>query len=244
MAREIRISIDDDELFERMKRRKQALDLSWEEVLHRGLGQGADRGDRRRTVDGRSPRDEIEAAKAELRETIRSLRDELGSRSGGGVHDPEGRPFDPFDPNSVESFVADTVRESTRWLGDREWSDEFERVTEAEDAVLHFPFLGDSAASPANRVPLRVQLNVTGAGLDVDVVTVRSGKDVAEMNDFDHGVRRSLIEGLASGEPARLQLEAEVEEYVVIPELTWSRGEGGRPTVDDVTIEEVRFGDA
>jgi hypothetical protein len=37
MAREIRITIDDDEIFERMKRRKDELDLSWEEVLRRGL---------------------------------------------------------------------------------------------------------------------------------------------------------------------------------------------------------------
>ena len=37
MAREVRITIDDDEVFERMKARKGALDLSWEEVLHRGL---------------------------------------------------------------------------------------------------------------------------------------------------------------------------------------------------------------
>ena len=37
MAREIRVTIDDDEVFERMRARKRELDLSWEEVLHRGL---------------------------------------------------------------------------------------------------------------------------------------------------------------------------------------------------------------
>ena len=37
MTREIRITIDDDEIFERMRTRKQELDLSWEEVIHRGL---------------------------------------------------------------------------------------------------------------------------------------------------------------------------------------------------------------
>ena len=41
MAREIRISIDDDEVFERMKARKRDLDLSWEEVLYRGLREGS-----------------------------------------------------------------------------------------------------------------------------------------------------------------------------------------------------------
>lgn len=248
MAREIRISIDDDELFERMKRRKQALDLSWEEVLHRGLRPEAARGKRHRPFDDPGPREDIEAAKADVRRAIDALKEELGGRHvdtrGGESRESERRSFDPFDPASVESFVADTVRESTRWLGEREWSDELERVTEAEDAILRFPFLDDVGRQPANQVPLRVQLNVTGSGLDVEVITVRSGKGVAEMNDFDRGVRRALIEGLATGESATLQLDEGVEEYVVTPELTWSRGERGRPTVDAVTIEEVRFGDA
>ncbi|MFC7057120.1 hypothetical protein [Halovenus salina] len=44
MAREIRITIDDDEVFEQMKRAKQELDLSWREVLHRGLQREPARG--------------------------------------------------------------------------------------------------------------------------------------------------------------------------------------------------------
>ena len=42
MSREIRITIEDDEVFERMRYRKDELDLSWEEVLRRGLTEVTD----------------------------------------------------------------------------------------------------------------------------------------------------------------------------------------------------------
>ncbi len=240
MAREVRITIDDDELFERMKRRKQALDLSWEEVLHRGLRPPeTDRRDRGRGYEPSDPREEVAAAKQDLKNAVEDIKRFRRDISRDREERPGSPSFDPFDPASIEEFVTETVRRSTGWLDDTDWDEEIERVTEAEDAALIFPFLGSVAKDPANQVPLRVQLRVTGEGLDIEVVTVRSGKGVSGMNEFDRGVRQHLIKGLAKEGSAVLQLEAGVEEYPVVPTLTWSRNDRGMPVVDHVSIEEV-----
>lgn len=238
MTREVRITIDDDELFERMKRRKQALDLSWEEVLHRGLRPvDHERRNRGKGTEHTDPRQEVAAAKQELKDALAEL--EEVRRERGRKDTTEGRAFDPFDPTSIEKFVSNTVRKSTGWLHEADWEEEIERVTDAEDAVLVFPFLDDEARDSANQVPLRVQLVVSGDGLDIEVVTVRTGKGVAHMNEFDRGVRQRLIRGLATDGLAILQLEEEVEEYPVVPQLSWSRNDRGNPIVDSVDIQEV-----
>lgn len=226
MTREVRITIDDDELFERMKTRKQALDLSWEEVLHRGLRSVEEPPDPRHELA--SAKDDIRRAAREVKEARRQVRDGPGG-------------FDPFNPESIERFVADTVRNATSWAGESSWDEELERVSDAEDAVLVFPSLGEAADDPANQVPLRVRLGVDTDGLTVEVVTIRTGKGVADMNAVDRKVRQRLIRGLATGATATLRLEAGVEEYPVVPSLTWSRDADGRPTVDAVEIQEVRF---
>lgn len=239
MAREVRITIDDDELFERMKERKRALDLSWEEVLHRGLrSPGSDEGRAR-------DRAEIEAAKADLKRAILELATDRATTS---VHDERRRPdadqpgLDPFNPDSIGNFVADTVQRSTAFLGDADWDEDLDRVTDAEDAVLVFPFLGDDSEASTNTIPLRVQLDVSGDGLDIEVVAIRRGKDATEMNTFDPPVRQAVIEGIASGERAEIRLESGAESYAVVPVIGWSRSDDGRPRADEVAIEEVVFG--
>lgn len=238
MAREIRITIDDDELFERMKARKQALELSWEDVLYRGL-----RPPETEDVDPRrDPRDDLSTAKTDLKQAIRDIAKEKSrshTASRGGGH--EG--FDPFEPESIERFVSDTVRKSTSWLGEMDWDEDLDRVTDAEDAVMTFSFLGPDAENPTNQIPLRVRLDVSGSGLDVEVVTVRRGKGSADMNAFDPGVRQAVIEGIASGETAMLELATGEETYRVVPLIGWTRGDDGRPQADEVAIDEVVFGD-
>lgn len=222
MGREIRITIDDDEVFERMKARKRELDLSWEDVLHRGL----------RRSDGQG--------------------------SAGGVHEyPAGGPGypsevarDPIrDPTGfaedlkrqIQGHVRESLHASLSTDPDLDPLDsQVETLAAAEDAVLGFDFLADAAARRSNQVPLRVTLEASADGLDVDVVAVREGKSVTDMNAFEPETRRQVIEGLASGADATLSLAGDAESYRVRPALTWSR-ENGIPTVSAVSIEEVRF---
>lgn len=218
MAREVRITIDDDEVFERMKRRKRELDLSWEEVLHRGLwtdgrdGFAPGAGHGHAGAPGEDIGDRLE------RQITQRVEDSL--RTAFGVDEPVGR-RPPGGP-----------------APDPGYEDEVETLANAEDATLAFPFLEDR---PGNRVPLRISLETRAGSVDVDVVTVRQGKDVAELNRFERGARRRVAEELASGAPAVLELEAGVEEYHVSPALTWSRDDQGAPIVTDVEIDEVIF---
>ncbi|WP_435360733.1 hypothetical protein [Haloarchaeobius sp. DFWS5] len=128
MSREIRISIDDDEVFERMKRRKEELDLSWEETLRRGLGEGPAGGPNahaphmppqpphrrpptpprppsfsppnRPPHDARGPHDPEDPHDSHTRESHGHHADG-GSTSRRGGHDdrPWDDEFDPFDPD-------------------------------------------------------------------------------------------------------------------------------------------------
>ena len=229
MAREIRISIDDDEVFERMKARKSELDLSWEEVLHRGL----------RHDEEQTERDDPSGygAVGRGRDRPRGVRREVD----------EPRPRDPIsDPGGfaedLKRQIQGQVRESLHASLDPDpLARDVESLESAEDAVLVFDFL-DEHTDPALQVPLRVTLEARVGGLEVDVVAVRTGKSTVGMNAFDPPVRRRIVEGLAAGEPATLRFEAGEESYEVAPVLSWSR-DGGVPTVSDVTIEEVRFDD-
>ncbi|WP_255168654.1 hypothetical protein [Natrononativus amylolyticus] len=219
MAREIRITVDDDEVFERMKARKRELDLSWEEVLHRGLrrdeeGVGSGR-DERRGYE-RAPPDPISAPGAFAEDLKRQIQ--------GQVRD------------SLHASLESTWEEPYR---DDPLGRDVETLESAEDAVLVFGFLEDGGASA--QVPLRVTLEAGAEGLTAEVVAVRQGKGVAAMNTFEPATRRRIVEGLATGEVATLEFDAGAEIYPVVPTLAWSRDDGGRPTVVDVTIDEVRF---
>lgn len=216
MVREIRISIDDDEVFERMKRRKQALDLSWEEVLKRGLRRGGDRVD----VDLGG----------------------LGGISVAGGDDygsGPGRPPRPTDPDFGARLGEQIRQQVQRSLGETFGLEEFDDVADAEDAVLAFDDL--DADDPGTEIPLRVTLTTTADGLGVEVVAVRQGKGISHMNSFPRDARRRIAEGLARGETATLRLNGEDESYDVRPTLSWRTGDNGRPTVTDVTVEEVVF---
>lgn len=217
MAREIRITIDDDEVFERMKARKRELDLSWEEVLHRGL---------RRDDPGRDEREEFSQYRTEgtRREPPR-----------GPIDDPSG--FAEDLKRQIQGQVRDSLRASVE---DDLLDTEVATLESAEDAVLVFEFLGERARDRAYQIPLRVTLEASTEGLEIDVVAVRHGKTVTDMNTFDPGVRKRVIESLAAGEGATLRLAAGEEEYRVEPVLSWTRTDG-TPTVGAVSIEEVRF---
>lgn len=223
MAREIRITVDDDEVFERMKARKHELELSWEEVLHRGL----------------------------RREDAHPRTDRGGARSRYRPEQPPDSP-PPSDPignpagfaedlkRQIQGQVRDSLQAS--FETDTDLDREVATLESAEDAVLVFEFLGERADERALQVPLRVTLKASTDGLGVDVVAVRHGKTVADTNAFDPDARKRVIEGLAAGEGATLRLAAGEEEYVVDPVLSWTRADG-TPTVGSVSIENVRFDD-
>lgn len=222
MAREIRITIDDDEVFERMKRTKQELDLSWREVLHRGLQIDEGPGGRYHEQTGRETTGHGRPA----------TEDDFGDRIERHVKDRIEASLE--NALGVESVETDSPGRSRRY------EREVESLANAEDAVLSFPFLADK---PAYKIPLRVELEMRAGGVDVDVVSVRQGKSVREMNTFDRGTRRQIAEGLATGSDVRLELGDGEEEYRVTPILSWSRADDGEPAVDDVEIEDVLFGE-
>lgn len=289
MSREIRITVADDEVFERMRRQKDALDLSWEEVLRRGLDDGGHTAGRRDGgADRLDPFDED--FRERLRERVgREVRAGAGSggsddRADEGAGAQEGtdrrrettgqdkakgqrRGFDPFDPESVAAFARRQAKQAMRAApgvsvnagpgpgpgpgagsgtgtgtgpdGQSETLDaELDRLAEAEDAALTFPFLDVSGAS----VPLRVTLETTGEGLAVEVVAVRSGKGTADSNRFPDDARQRVATALADGATARLTLQDGAEAYDVVPHLSWGRDDDGTPTVTEVGIERVVLG--
>lgn len=238
MAREIRITIDDDEIFERMKRRKQQLDLSWEEVLHRGLRRDLDTGqERSRETTERSRWRERPPREPEPPGASRSR-----GRSGDPVSTDE---FVEEMKRGVRNQVVNSLQSSLSGLGEGEFDLEHEMgaLQDAEDALLVFDFLGENGES--TWVPLRVTQQTSREGLDVEVVAVRSGKSVSHMNHFDRSARRQVNAKLAAGETATLRFTdgGNGEEYRVYPILSWSKDESGRPTVSAVEIDEVILDD-
>lgn len=227
MAREIRITVDDDEVFERMKRRKRDLDLSWEEVLYRGLDERPDE-----DVGDRLSR-QIESHVAD------TIRSSLGIQGGTeGSRTPQHFEYSgDFDPRSPQEPEEPEPPESPEPPGG-DLEDEMERLANAEDARLTFDAL-ESESGYA--VPLRVNLATSPEGLDVDVVAVRSGKSVAGMNRFDGDARSTVTRELATGGTARLELGDGAEVYDVRVALTWGRREDGTPTVTDVEVTDVVF---
>ena len=247
MSREIRITIDDDEIFERMKRRKDELDLSWEEALRRGLdrddgpGPGRAFGSGSHGPGSRGPG----APGHHSPRGGRSHPGETGGRHEGDAGGPGNwNPFDPDFGRKLSEHITKSVAESVPGGedfgpgGPGSLEDEIDQLEDAEDAVLAFPFLDDS---PGNRVPLRVNLRTSTDGLAVEVIAVRRGKDVASMNRFEANARGTITRKFAAGEPAVLRMRDGQEEYPVSPTLSWSRDRDGRPTVTEVEIEEVRL---
>lgn len=224
MSRQIRITVDDDEVFERLKRRKDALDLSWEDALRRGL---RDSKQPPRAPDTGDARPEPEPS-----------RDRGGRRSTDARREAaSGNDPSPFDPDFGERLaerVLSTVGESVSGVADS-LDEEIDRLEDAEDALL---VLGDS---DSERVPLRVSLHTGPGGLDVDVVAVRSGKDTEGMNEFADGARATVARRFARGETATLELAGGDETYDVRPELEWARGDDGTPAVTDVSVRDVVF---
>ena len=220
MARQIRISIEDDEVFERMKMRKQELDLSWEEVVHRGL--------KINSAPETSPTD--------------SYRDQY--QQAGRANDLLGNPggFAADLQSQIQEHIRHSLSES---LGDSSpVNDSLDTTVDvleaAEDATLYFDCLDQDAHTPAYQVPLRVILEAGSEGLSVEVVAIRSGKSTDGMNSFRPRIRRRVIEHLATGGTAELQVGTSDESYTVSPVLTWERYQN-IPRVSDVTIDSVIF---
>jgi len=269
MSREVRITIDDDEVFERMKHRKQELDLSWEEVLHRGLRPDSTAGQHpgprhgRRGPDGnRGPETptpgDVSGQAADTASDPGQRRPEHG-RHRGDDHRQHADEYydDQWDrfADSVEAQVQNKVYNALRSTFGAAGIDvpeppdpphggldqEMQDLSNAEDAVLSFDFLDDD---PAHQVPLRVNLRTSVDGLDVEVVAVRQGKSVRDMNRFDSEARLAVTKRLASGDPALLRFDDGAEGYEVEPVIRWERDESGRPTVTAVDIEAVRLDEA
>lgn len=243
MAREIRVTVDDDEVFERMRARKRELDLSWEEVLHRGLADtpGAERDFDERVEQHVQNRIRESLADAlgmdEEEPTGRRAPGARGDDPGVGGHDPE--PPGGVDPAGTARPGGATGGGAPAPAPPRGLDEEVAQLEAAEDALLRFPFLDDD---PGNTVPLRVDMETGVDGLRVSVVAIRTGRDAADRNRFERGARQAIAEAFAGGETARLTLGDGAETYPVVPELTW-RTEEGRPTVTAAAIEEVRVGD-
>lgn len=242
MSREIRISIDDDEVFERMRRQKDEMDLSWEEALRRGLAESADNSDRsNQPLDpfaedfGERLRERIHRESVPTTESREGTEPRAGQARSGSGRQRSG--FDPFDPNSIGDFVRRQVAAAVPddAIGGPTLDSELDRLAEAEDAQLTFPFLESEDAA----IPLRVTLQTTGEGLDVEVVAVRRGKDTEAANRFPAEARQRIATALADGETATLSLQNGAETYDVVPTLSWDRTDNGTPTVGDVTIEDV-----
>jgi hypothetical protein len=251
MSRQVRITIDDDEVFERLKRRKEALDLSWEDALRRGLRDSpepprASPADGPGTSRQSEPRPRGEASDRAGRRTGGQAsgsggpgrRRGAGEHGSGGPGPGDGAPFG----RDLGEYIAREVREAVPGTppgtaAGPPLDDEIDRLEEAEDAVLA---LGDGEAE---RVPLRVALHTGPGGLEVDVVAVRSGKGTEGMNRFADGARADVARRFASGETVGLELHGGEETYDVRPELTWARGPDGAPTVTDVAVREVVFED-
>lgn len=225
MSRQIRISIADDEVFERLKRRKDALDLSWEDALRRGLRDSPEPPHGQHVPN--RPRSSTEHASGHHHKHDRG-RDDRHSNENLS-------PFDPDFGERIAHQVLSSVSDSMSGFADETLDDEIGRLEEAENAELA---LGDGKGE---RIPLRVTLYTGPEGLDVEVVAVRSGKDTEAMNRFVDGARARVAERFARGETARLELDESGETYDVRPNLTWARGPDGSPTVTDVVIGEVVF---
>lgn len=238
MSRQVRITIDDDEVFERLKRRKDALDLSWEDALRRGLRDSAEppRGPQH-TPDSRERRESPSTGGHADRETGRSDQ----QRESPGPFDSDfGEQIARRVLNSVNESIPGAVSGAGTGAGsttDAPLDAEIDRLEDAEDAVL---VLGDSEGE---RVPLRVALHTGPDGLDVEVVAVRSGKGTEAMNRFTDGARADVARRFAEGDTATLELVGGEEVYDVRPDLTWARGSDGTPTVTDVAVRDVVFED-
>ncbi|MEF8852967.1 MAG: hypothetical protein V5A44_09780 [Haloarculaceae archaeon] len=247
MAREVRITIDDDEVFERMKARKRELDLSWEEVLKRGLRDEGSGGDQEWAAGpGREP------GTAEFVGWSPETGWQ-GTSSGRGPQRREDADLDDVVDEFKESIrgqVRESLRASMAAMDDASSAGrrksgtgggldrEMTELEQAEDAVLRFDDVTDDDRRFA--VPLRVRLETSRDGMDVEVVAVREGKSVADTNRFDRSTRRAVNEHLARGGTATLAFDG-AEAYEVGPVLSWSRDDGGNPTVSEVSVEEVLF---
>ena len=236
MSREIRITIDDDEVFERLRRRKDALDLSWEDALRRGLREG--------TGPRPAPKSRPEREQGRYgRGTTGNAEGRHGRAGPGGKGGSRGRrsgsgSVSPFDSHFGEQIARDVISSVNASIPgvDVALEDEIGRLEDAEDAVL---ILGDGEHE---RIPLRVALQTGPDGLDVEVIAVRSGKGTEGLNRFEDGARADVARRFAEGDTATLEIEGSEETYEVRPELTWVRGHDGVPTVTDVAIREVVFG--
>lgn len=234
MGREVRITVDDDEVFERMKRRKEELDLSWEEVLHRGLRRDSELG----VEAGPEPGTGAQRRHDSYRRLGPGTADRRADRPSGERRDR----WDAFGENlesEIQNKVYDTLRSSFGAAGLEvpEWEtlgEDVDELERAEDATLVFGVLDDR---PEYRVPLRVNLRTGPEGIDVEVVAVREGKNVRHTNRFDGETRQQVNTRLASGERAALRFE-DGEEYEVAPVLAWSR-DGDAARVSAVEIDEV-----
>lgn len=250
MAREVRITIDDDEVFERMKARKRQLDLSWEEVLKRGLRDptGGTGQDGPAEPGGESGGADFVGWSPET--GWQGMSSEWGAQRHGDADLDDV--VDEF-KESIRGQVRDSLRASMAAMEDPHPASqpgggaerggldrEMTELERAEDAVLRFDGVTDEA--PRYEVPLRVRLETSRDGMDVEVVAVREGKSVSEMNRFDRETRRAVNEHLARGGTATLAFEG-AERYEVGPVCSWSRDDAGHPTVTAVDIEEVLFDD-
>lgn len=252
MAREIRITVDDDEVFERMKHRKADLDLTWEEVLKRGLraddAQGTSTGSEgRRPNEAPDPPEGPDAPGAGGERSTAGTSDH-GSRGAAGTGHGSGHGHG--EPGSIGDFadqLRDQIRgqvreslESSMQSVQHDLDREMRDLRAAEDAVLRFDVLEDD---PRYEVPLRVRMETSRSGLDVEVVAVREGKSVTGTNRFDRGARRTVNEHFATGGTATLAFGAngDAETYEVAPVCSWGRHDDGTPRVSGVEIHEVVF---
>lgn len=244
MSGEIRITIEDDEVFERMRRRKDELDLSWEEVLRRGLDVGGDTQGPGSRSHGPTPPGNPDPSQSAgspspfdpgFGEYIRRQIEEQIPQQGSSGESPEARRgssttgLDEWISDHVETTIQNAISSVGEPL-DRE----IERLEGAEDATLVFEHLSEPGT-----IPLRIDVRSDAEGFDVDVVATRQGKDTTGMNTFDEADRKAIARHLVDGGTAALRIGDDSVTYDAYPSLEWGRDASGTPTVTDVEIEDV-----
>lgn len=268
MAREIRITVDDDEVFERMRRRKDDLDLSWEEALRRGLSdpEGSDRGGTGAGVGASAgarpgPRDPEfgdyirEQVQAGLeREHERAGEHRRATGTGRTTEDPTGSTSPRSRGRRDGSEYGGSRTPSPLEPGFGQWiSDHVQETVSSAlagasrslDAEIERLEDAEDATlvfehlETDRRVPLRVTVRSSAAGFDVTVVAIRTGKGTEELNRFTETDRKEIAAHLADGGTVALEIGTEGVRYDVRPSLGWGRDADGSPTVTDVEIEAV-----
>lgn len=204
-----RVAVDfEEEAFRRLKQRKEQLDLSWRDVILRGLEEKP------------STRD-LRAGRLLAKQWFGEGMD--NQPSGEGIT----ATVQDTDPNARVAQELERAVDSFESGGDLET--EIENLESGDDAILSLP-------GTDTEIPLRVRLKTTNEGLEAGLVAVRDIPGRNQFKESDRATTsESLAEGepaiLEIGQIDEVR-------YEVTPSIEWSRDDSGMLTATDVDIKE------